>query len=101
MRQVFLELWVSLLWAAATLLQKAFGHHHNKREKIVHMQERTGKRRKSWLSNIPVIEEEMVELQAKTAGISGVVGFSVLGYNYLTESFRSPPHQKRENRTHV
>jgi hypothetical protein len=48
---------------------------------------------------ILVIGEEMGELQANTAGISGVVGFSVLGYNYsLTVSFRSPPQQKRENR---
>jgi hypothetical protein len=44
----------------------------------------------------------MVEQQPNTAGIFGVVGFSVLGYNYsLTVSFRSPPQQKRENRTHA
>jgi hypothetical protein len=44
----------------------------------------------------------MVEQQANTAGISGVVGFSVLGYNYsLTVSLRPPPQQKRESRTHA
>jgi hypothetical protein len=37
--------WVSKFCGTSILLQKAFGHHHNKREKIVHMQESTGKRR--------------------------------------------------------
>jgi hypothetical protein len=31
--------------STTTLLQKAFGHHHNRREKIVHTQESTGERR--------------------------------------------------------
>jgi hypothetical protein len=35
---------------------------------------------------ILVIGEEMVELQANTAGISEVVGFSVLGYNLSRSS---------------
>jgi hypothetical protein len=51
---------------------------------------------------ILLIGEEIVEVQANTVGISSVVGFSVLGCNYsFTESFRSPPQQKRENHTHV
>jgi hypothetical protein len=33
----------------------------------------------------------MVELQANTAGISGVVGFSVLGYNYLVVTREEDP----------
>jgi mannosyltransferase OCH1-like enzyme len=90
--------------SVSTLLQKAFGHHHNKREKIIYTQESSWKKDEKDYKKILVIGEEMVELQANTASISRVVGFScsVLGDNYsLPETLRPPPQQKRENRTHV